>query len=258
MLGPHFEGVRHQLPFLDLAVKQDHLRNRLVVVELRDERCQHLFGRVVAVMLGIPDRRPPVLAGAEEEGLHRRCARLRVNGEHIRFHKAVRIDALALAHGRQCADAVTQKRCALIIRVRRRAFHLRDQLFLQRLGIAVEEALGLAHQIAIFVERDQSRARRRAPSHLMQHAGPRARGVDIVRACAQQECLLQRVQRVIHSAGRCEWSEVSSLGALGSAMFQRLRRFVVLADQNVRKALVVAQDDVEAWFQLLDQVRFEQ
>ena len=41
-------------------------------------------------------------------------------------------------------------------------------------------------------------------------------------------------------------------------MLQRLRRLMILADQDVREALVVPQDDVEPRLQLLDQVRFEQ
>ena len=41
-------------------------------------------------------------------------------------------------------------------------------------------------------------------------------------------------------------------------MLEGLRRLVVFADEDVREALVVAQDDVEARLQLLDQVGFEQ
>ena len=41
-------------------------------------------------------------------------------------------------------------------------------------------------------------------------------------------------------------------------MLERLRSFVVVADENVREGFVVAQDDVEARLQALDEVGFEQ
>ena len=158
VLGFHFERVGHQLGFLDAVAEKDQLRHRLVVVELREEGRQHLFGCVVAIVFGIPDGRAPVLPRAEEEGLHRGLPSLAVNGEHVGLDQAVRIDALALAHGGQRADAITQGCCALIVHVRCRAFHLGGELFLQSLGVAIEEAFGFAHEIAVLVQRDQARA----------------------------------------------------------------------------------------------------
>ena len=51
---------------------------------------------------------------------------------------------------------------------------------------------------------------------------------------------------------------VPPLRPLRAAMLQRLRRLMVFANENVREGFVITQDDVEAWLQLLDQVRFQQ
>src|SRR6185436_14902868 len=123
---------------------------------------------------------------------------------------------------------------------------------------AIEEALGLAHQVAVVVKRDQPDARRRAAAHLVQHAWPRSRGVDIVGAGAEQERLLQRVERLVDRAGRGERSKILPLDLLCAAVLERLWRLVIFADQDVRKGFVIAQNDVEARLEALDEVSLEQ
>ncbi len=69
---------------------------------------------------------------------------------------------------------------------------------------------------------------------------------------------MQRVQRVVDRAGAGEGAEIIAFGLAGSAMLDQLRALMLAPDQDVGKALVVAQQDVEARFQALDQVRFQQ
>src|SRR5690606_3880449 len=65
-------------------------------------------------------------------------------------------------------------------------------------------------------------------------------------------------ERGVDGAGRGERSEILSGNPLRAAMLQRLRCFMVGADEDVRERLVVAEDDIEAWLQLLDKVGFEE
>ena len=82
-------------------------------------------------------------------------------------------------------------------------------------------------------------------------------GEHRVRAGAQQESLLQLVQRPVHRACRRERPEILSLLSPRAAMLAHQGPVAGL-DQDVRKALVVAQQYIESRLQLLDQVRFKQ
>ena len=69
-------------------------RARLVVVELREERAQHLARLERAVGLGEIGAVAPVLSGAEEEHLDAAEAALLMDGEHVGLLGAARVDAL--------------------------------------------------------------------------------------------------------------------------------------------------------------------
>src|SRR4029077_13667290 len=59
--------IGQELAFLDSVRQQDEFRRRLVVVELREERGQHLFRGERFVRAGKIGAVAPVLAGAKEE-----------------------------------------------------------------------------------------------------------------------------------------------------------------------------------------------
>src|SRR5687767_14457259 len=84
----------------------------------------------------------------------------------------------------------------------------------RRLYLAIgagKERLRLADQLAVVVEADLARARRRAALDLVEEARPRAALVDGVRAGADQERLLQRIHGAADRAGGGERAEIAAL-----------------------------------------------
>ena len=79
-----------------------------------------------------------------------------------------------------------------------------------------------------------------------------------IRARAQQERALQRIDRAVDRAGIGERSVIVAGPGARAAMLQDLRRPMVRGDQDIGERLVVAQEHVEARAQALDQVGLEQ
>ena len=92
----------------------------------------------------------------------------------------------------------------------------------------------------------------------MQQTRPRARLEKRIRAGAQQEGALQRIDGAVDRAGVGEGPVIVPWPRARAAMLEDLRRPVVGRDQDERKRLVVAQQHVEARPKPLDQVGFEQ
>jgi hypothetical protein len=96
-LAPQLLGQRvgHQVGILD-RVRQDQLPRRvLLVVELADERLQHL-GRIdIGTDAGVVILVAPVLVGADEEDLNAGLPALHVERDDIGLPHAARVDALA-------------------------------------------------------------------------------------------------------------------------------------------------------------------
>ena len=181
-----------------------------------------------------------------------------MHGEHVGLLEAARIDALVRLDRRQRGEPVAIDRGALEIERGRRLIHLRRHFLFHRLAAAGEEFVGLAHQFAIAGEIDLLRARRRAALDLIEQARPRARLEKQIRARAQQEGALQRVDGAVDRAGRGERPVIMARPRARAAMLEDLRRPVIRRDQDVGKRLVVAQQHVEARAQPLDQIGFEQ
>ena len=133
-------------------------RARLVVVELREERAQHLARPERAVGLGEIGAVAPVLAGAEEEHLDADEAAVLMHGEHVGLLDAARIDALLRLHRRERGEPVAVDRGALEIERGRGLLHLGREFLLHRAALAGEERVRLAHQLGIVGELDLARA----------------------------------------------------------------------------------------------------
>ena len=240
-------------------MRQQHQpRHRLVVIELGQERGEEFWRLrrpVGARMIGPV---APVLARAEEEHLDAGLPALLREAEDIGLVNRLRIDALALGDETHGLDAIPVARRRLEIELLGGLLHLLGKLGLHHLALAIEESFRLLHQFAIGRGLDIADTRRRAALDLVQQAGPRPVRIDAVIAGAQQEGLLQRVDRPVDRARRSEGSIIAALAVAAAAMLGQLRDRVVLGDEDIGKRLVVAQHHVEAGLQLLDEVGFQQ
>ena len=237
---------------------QHQPRRRLIVVELRQE-CAQYFARVErAVGFGEIGAVAPVLPGAEEEDLDAAVAAGLMHGEDVGFLEGARIDALVRGNGGERGETIAIDRGAFEIERGRRRIHLRRHFLFHGLAAAGEEVVGLAHQFAIAGEIDFLRTRRRATLDLIEQARPRARLEKRIRARAQQEGALQRVDGAVDRAGVGERPVIMPRPRARATMLEDLRRPVIGRDQDERKRLVVAQQHVEARAQPLDQIGFEE
>ena len=247
-----------QFALLDFGGQQHQPRHRLAVVELRQERREN-FGRIVgAVGLGIIGPVAPVLERAEEEHLDAGLATFLRQAEDIRLADRLRINALRLGDETHCLDAVAIGRGALEIQRFRRLLHLPGKVGLHRLALAIEKGFRFRRQRLIGRWFDIVDARRRAALDLVQQAGPGAVAVGAVGASPDQEGLLQRVDGAVDGTSRSKWPEIGAFAIAGAAVLHQLGYRVIPGDQDIGKRLVVAQHDVEAGFELLDQIGLEQ
>src|SRR6185312_7689207 len=152
----------------------------------------------------------PVLPGAEEEHLDAGVAAVLVHGEDVRLLERARIDTLVRLDRRQRGEAIAEDRRVLEVERLGRIVHRPGQFLLHRLAVAGEEFVGLAYQLRIAGKIDLARARRRAALDLMEQARPRAALEERVRARAQKERALQRIDRAIDRAGRRERAVIMS------------------------------------------------
>jgi hypothetical protein len=245
--GLHPERLSQQFAFRRLDIGEDQPGDRLVVIELAQEG-----GHDVRILVALVDPREigpiaPVLACPEEEDLDAGLAALGMQGEDIRLFQSLGIDLLFLGDGGERADPVTQARGPLELHVVGGLLHLLGHAGDHRPALAAQEVLRLLDQLAVVLQAYEAGAGRSAALNLVQHAGPRAGLVDAVRARAQQEGLLQGVQRAIDRPGAGERSEIVALDRMCAAVLAKLGRLVIAANDDLGETLVVAQQDVEAW-----------
>ena len=257
-VGLQAQRLGQQVGILDIMRHQDQARRRLVVIELRDEGGEHLAGLDLAVMAREEGLIAPVLAGAEEEDLDAGAAAILGDGDHIGFLDALRIDALVGGDSGDGADPVAQARGALIVERLRGGLHALLQILAQGIGLAAQEIARLSDQLVIGGRFDQPDAGRGAALDLVQHAGARAALIDAVGTGAHQEGFLQRIEGLVHGTHGGEGAEIIALHLVGAAMLGQLRRRMVAADQDIGKALVVAQQHIIARLEALDQIGLEQ
>ena len=123
--------------------------------------------------------------------------------------------------------------------------------------VAVEEAHRVLDIARVVLGAHQADARARAATDLVQQARPRAVGEHGVFAGAQLEHLLDQPDRLFHRPGAGVRPEVAVL-AIDAAAVVGDARHLVRHELEVRIALVVAEQDVEARREGLDQVVLEQ
>ena len=238
--------------------QQNQTRCGLVIVELGHESSEDICRFSLIIMSREEGLVAPVLAGAEEKDLDAGAPAILGHRDDVGFLDPGRVDALVCRYRGNGPDPVAQARGALEVEIIRCGLHALLQICAQRVGLAAQEGGRLRDQLVIGVWFDQVDAGPGAALDLVQHAGASAAFIDAVGTGPDHEGLLQCVEGVIDRADRGEGAEIIALDLARPAMLEQLRRCVVLADEDVGKALVVAQQDVEAWLERLDQIGFEQ
>ena len=181
-----------------------------------------------------------------------------MQGEDVGLLQGLGIDHLFGGDGGQRPDAVPQPGRGLELQIVGRRLHVRGQAVQHLAAAAAQEQVRLLHQLPIGAQADQADAGGAAAADLVEHAGTGPALIDIVRAGAQQERLLQGVQGAVHRPGGGEGAEILPLDGMGAPMLADLWRVVVPADQDLGKALVVPQQNVEPRLEGLDQIDLEE
>ncbi len=136
--------------------------------------------------------------------------------------------------------------------------HATDQLLLQLMALAGEKAARLLHHIEIIRPADQPDAGTGAALDLILQAGAGAVLEFGIRAGAEREQPLESRQCLIDCPGGGEGAEIFALAIAGAAVLCDLRPVMITGDQDIGEGFVIAQDDVVARLQILDQVGFQQ
>ncbi len=143
------QRLRDQV-LLDQLVAQQHQRRlRPVVVELADERGQHLVGGKLAVMAREIGAVAPIVAAAEEEHLDAGLAAGLMGRDHIGIDDAGHVDVLVTLHQRQGADAVANQRRRLEVERLGGSIHLRREALLDIAAAPGQKELRLLDQLCI-------------------------------------------------------------------------------------------------------------
>jgi hypothetical protein len=252
------QGLGHQVGVVDRVGEEDQTRRVLVVVELGEEGFHDLGRFGTGAGLGVEVTVAPALVGADEEDLDAGLAVFKVEGDDVRLGHASRVDALALLDLGQRLDPVAERGGTFEFHGFGGRGHRLGEIGLNAGGLALQEAFRIIDEGGVALFADLADTRRRATLDLVLQTGAGAAFEHRIRAIAQQEDLLQLVQRAIDCTGAGEGAEVGALFRFLAPMLLDLRIGVFRGDQDVREALVVAQKDVVARLQLLDEVLFQQ
>src|SRR5690606_11360289 len=192
-LGLRRECVcKHRL-VLDCVRKQNHSRYRLIIVELGDEGAKH-FARL---QRGISFREvgavTPVLPGAEEEDLDAVLSAFLMDGENVSFFDRLRVDALVRLYVRERGETIAIDGGAFEIERLGGFLHRGCDLRLYLGGAAGEEVLRLRYKLCIVLGADLAGTRTGAALDLVEKAGAGAAFEDGIRAGADQEGALKRI-----------------------------------------------------------------
>ena len=158
-------GMRRQRLFekrllFDVMREKDQGWNRLVIIELRQERAQHFPHRQRLVGARKIGPVAPVLAGAEEEHLNAGLPALLRQAEDIGLLDPLRLDTLFRGDEAHRLDPVAVARRTLEIELLGSLFHQSGEIGLHRLALAVKEGLRLLHQLIVIVRLDDAGAGR--------------------------------------------------------------------------------------------------
>ena len=201
---------------------------------------------------------PDQFAAPRAEQLYPRLALVVGERDHVRVLVAVGDDLLALRHGCDGAQLVTQNRGALELHSLRRALHARPQFALHALRIALHKPQHLMNHLAVAVGVRLSRAGGDAAMDVELEARALVRSRDRFRAGAVGEQFLQQVHRLADRPRACERPEVARAVGEDAPREVDLRERLGEVDLDVGIRLVVFEAGVEERLALLDQEILQQ
>jgi len=255
---PVRKHLLHKVGVVDPVRQNNLLRRHVAHVELAQKAFQHLMllrarsrPREVGVIA-------PILVRPDEKHLHASLVARELKTHDVRFIDGFRIYALDGLNLRQSLYSVSEHGGALELQLLRRRFHVPRQLLLNIGRLSRQKPLCVIDEFGVRRFADVADARRGAALYLIQQARPRAVLERRFRAIPEQKNFLELIQRAIHSACGCEGAEVIALLLLRPTMLLDPRKARRPRNQNVGKALVVPQQDVEPGLELLDQVLLQQ
>ncbi len=255
---PLAQRIGQQLAFGQRPVDQHILGRRHLFVKLHQELRQHLRLGHFGGMRGKKGAMAPILAAADEERLDADLSLFGRQREDIGIADPFGIDRLRPLDEGQRLQPVAQHRRLFEVEIGRRRLHRLAQLRLHPGRFAHQEIARIADQLGIARLVDAIDARRRTTADLIEQTGPVAAVVKPVGARSQQEQLLQRIQRLAHLPRARERPEIIALHPPRAAMQLHPRKIMIAAQQDVGKALIVAQQDVVGGPEPLDQLRLQQ
>ena len=249
-------GLEH-LHVLEVALDQDFRRHLALQVILSDELRQH-FGRVRERRPRKERRRAEAAAAPDEHQGDAELPAPRRHGDDVgvvigpRRHDLLRLQRL------QVRQLIAQPRRLLEFQALGCGFHAPPEILLNLVVTPLEHLDGRPHVAGVAVLGDEPDARGGASLNLVLQAGTRAVREIGVLAVAQPEELLQLLQGLANRTRRRVRPEEPA-GLLARAPIEReARKIVARVEMQERKALVVAEQDVEARAMRLDEVELEQ
>ena len=256
--GAHAKRLGDQFVVVHAMADQDRPRRRFVGVELPDKGPQHPWRVVVAGVAREIGAVAVVLSGAHEKNLDAGLPACSVRRDDVGLVDPPNVDIVARLDPCQRLDAIAKLRRLFELQGVTGFLHLPRQTALDRPAVAGQESARLLDEGRVFGLADAVDAGRAAALDLMQEAGPRAVREHRVRTRPKQEGLLQDAQRLVDRPRRSKRAEIVPLSAMGAAVLEHPRESMVAGEQDRRKRFVVAQQNVVARLEALDQVRLEQ
>ena len=254
LLGQQF---RQDLLVGNRFTEDQFARHRPVEVILRDELGQHVGRLGIQWQARKEIARAETDAIAEEQHADAGHARLDAAGNHVHVGAGALHVMLRLQLA-QCRHLVAQGRRPLELQRLAGTFHRLGQFVDHRVAAPLQEHLGVAHIAAVILGADQLHARRSAAADLVLQARPRAVAKIAVLTLAHLEQLLHQAEAFAHRVGTRIWPEIAPRQVAGAAM--ECQPWIVLAtgQVNIWVAFAVAQKNVVARLQRLDQLRLQQ
>ncbi len=225
-------------------------------VVLAHERRDHLADRVLLGVLREEALVAEVAAVAHHHQVHTGDPALAHARDRVRVERLRRVGVLPLLDARERRDLVAVHRRLFELEPLRGGLHALDQGLHDVVLAALEEELRVADVLRIRLGRDVADTGRGAAPDLMEQARPRPVAERRVLARAQTEDLLQELDRLTHRPCARIGAKVGVLAVERAAMEAEPGK-VAAGDHQVRVGLVVAEDDVVARRERLDEVVLE-